>query len=58
MQYLALKPRIGNEKMSEYKHGEMDITTQTETYNGFISIVIKWAIGLTLLAIFLAIFRT
>lgn len=44
--------------MAEHKHGEMDITTQTATYDGFVSVVIKIVIACIVLAVFLAIFRT
>ena len=44
--------------MAEYKHGEMDITTQSATFDGFVSFAKKFVIGLIFLAIFLAIFRT
>lgn len=30
--------------MAEYKHGEMDITTQQKTFDGFIKFVI-WTVG-------------
>ena len=29
--------------MAEYKHGEMDITVQKKTFDGFISFV-KWSV--------------
>ena len=44
--------------MADYKHGDMDITTQTATFDGFISFVIKFVIACIVLAVFLAIFRT
>ena len=44
--------------MADYKHGEMDITAQTATYNGFISFGIKCIVACIALAVFLAIFRT
>jgi hypothetical protein len=30
--------------MSDYKHGEMDISVQEKTFNGFISMVTKGSI--------------
>lgn len=44
--------------MAEHKHGEMDITTQTATYDGFIKFSTKFVIACIALAVFLAIFRT
>lgn len=44
--------------MADYKHGEMDIKTQTATFDGFMSIAVKFVIGCIVLAVFLAIFRT
>jgi len=44
--------------MADYKHGEMDINTQTATFDGFVTFVKRFVIGLIFLAIFLAIFRT
>jgi len=43
--------------MAEYKHGEMDTTAQTDTYNGFIKISVRFVIACIVLAVFLAIFR-
>lgn len=44
--------------MADYKHGEMDITTQTATFDGFVSFVTKCIVACILLAVFLAVFRT
>lgn len=44
--------------MADFKHGEMDITTQTDTFNGFVSFTTKCVIACIVLAVFLAIFRT
>lgn len=44
--------------MAEYKHGEMDISEQTATYDGFIKISTRFVIACIALAVFLAIFRT
>lgn len=44
--------------MAEHKHGEMDITTQTKTFEGFISAT-KWVtIVLLVLLVWMAIFIT
>ena len=44
--------------MADYKHGDMDITTQTETFNAFIRFTTKFVIACVVLAVFLAVFRT
>ena len=41
--------------MAEYKPGEMDISVQEKTFNGFISMVTKGAIISILILIFLAL---
>ncbi len=41
--------------MAEYKHGEMDITTQEKTFEGFMSMTTKAAIGIIVFLIFLAL---
>ena len=41
--------------MAEYKHGEMDITTQEKTFEGFMSLTTKAAIGIIVFLIFLAL---
>jgi len=41
--------------MSDYKHGEMDITAQEKAFNGFISMVTKGAILCILVLIFMAL---
>ncbi|MGD9864287.1 MAG: aa3-type cytochrome c oxidase subunit IV [Pseudodonghicola sp.] len=44
--------------MAEYKHGEMDISTQTKTFEGFVKFV-TWSVGfLIVLAVFMAVFLT
>lgn len=44
--------------MAEHKHGEMDITTQTKTFEGFINFT-KWVtIVLLVLLVWMAIFIT
>ena len=44
--------------MAEYKHGEMDTSAQTATFNGFVSFATKFVIACIVLLVFLAIFRT
>jgi aa3 type cytochrome c oxidase subunit IV len=44
--------------MADHKHGEMDITTQTATFNGFIGFTKKFVIAFVVLMVFLVIFRT
>lgn len=42
--------------MAEHKNGEMDITTQTETFNGFMKFT-TWSVVVILgVLVFLAIF--
>ncbi|HCP80722.1 MAG TPA: aa3-type cytochrome c oxidase subunit IV [Octadecabacter sp.] len=41
--------------MAEYKHGEMDISVQEKTFEGFMSMVTKGAIISILLLIFIAL---
>lgn len=44
--------------MSEYKHGEMDITEQEKTFAGFIKVSI-WVVVISFaILIFLAIFNS
>lgn len=50
--------RMGRLNMAEFKHGEMDITTQTDTFDGFISFVTKSVVFLLALTVFMAIFLT
>jgi Bacterial aa3 type cytochrome c oxidase subunit IV len=44
--------------MADHKHGEMDITEQTATYNGFIKFTTRSAYVLIGLAVFLAVFAS
>lgn len=44
--------------MADHKHGEMDITVQEETFNGFIKMAMRVAIASILILIFLAIFNS
>ena len=41
--------------MSEYKHGEMDITTQKETFSRFISVGVWSCVVIAIALLFLAI---
>jgi len=41
--------------MAEHKHGEMDITAQEKTFDGFMSMATKSAIGIIIFLIFLAL---
>ncbi|MCB1341179.1 MAG: aa3-type cytochrome c oxidase subunit IV [Pseudooceanicola sp.] len=44
--------------MAEHKHGEMEITTQTDTFNGFMTFVTRAVILILLLVVWMAIFIT
>lgn len=44
--------------MADYKHGEMDITVQTDTFNGFVRFVTKFVVFLLILLVFMAVFTT
>lgn len=44
--------------MADYKHGEMDVTTQEKTFHGFVIWVRNVAIVSILVLIFLAIFNS
>lgn len=44
--------------MAEYTHGEMNITEQTKTYDGFTGFATRCGIACIALAVFLAIFHT
>ena len=41
--------------MAEHKHGEMDITVQEKTFEGFMSMTTKATIGIIVFLIFLAL---
>ncbi len=41
--------------MADHKHGEMDITVQENTFDGFMSIVTKSAIAIIVALILLAL---
>ena len=42
--------------MADYKHGEMDIQTQTETFEGFMKFVTWTVVVIVGVLLFLAIF--
>ncbi|MFV0513846.1 MAG: aa3-type cytochrome c oxidase subunit IV [Jhaorihella sp.] len=44
--------------MADYKHGEMDITAQTETFNGFVRFMTRSVIAILAVLVFMAIFFT
>ena len=44
--------------MADYKHGEMKISTQTETFDGFIKFVTWSVVVIFLILIFMAIFAS
>ena len=44
--------------MSDHKHGEMDITTQEDTFNGFVVWVKNVTILCIVVLIFLAVFNS
>ena len=41
--------------MAEHKHGEMDISVQEKTFDGFMNMVTKTTIGIIVLLVFLAL---
>ncbi|MGV6803483.1 MAG: aa3-type cytochrome c oxidase subunit IV [Ruegeria sp.] len=44
--------------MADYKHGDMDITVQTKTFNGFVKFV-TWSVAvICFLLLFLAVFAS
>ncbi|WP_323765657.1 aa3-type cytochrome c oxidase subunit IV [Marinovum sp.] len=44
--------------MADHKHGEMDITVQEETFNGFVKATIRVVVASILILLFLAIFNS
>jgi hypothetical protein len=44
--------------MAKYKHGEMSVTAQEETFNGFLRWAIRVASASIAILIFLAIFNS
>ena len=54
-----LNTRTGNLRlMAEHKHGEMDITVQTKTFNGFIKATTWCVVAIAFLCLFLAVFAS
>ena len=41
--------------MADHKHGEMDITVQEKTFDGFMKMVTRGAIAIIIFLIFLAL---
>ncbi|GGH35165.1 aa3 type cytochrome c oxidase subunit IV [Cribrihabitans marinus] len=44
--------------MADHKHGEMDITTQTETFDGFVKYMVRAVIAIFVVLLFLAVFAS
>lgn len=44
--------------MADHKHGEMDITVQEETFNGFVTATIRVVIVCIAVLLFLAVFNS
>ncbi|MBE9638330.1 aa3-type cytochrome c oxidase subunit IV [Salipiger mangrovisoli] len=44
--------------MADYKPGSMDITTQEQTFNGFIKFVIRTVYVIIAILLFLAVFNS
>ena len=44
--------------MAEHKHGEMDITSQTATFDGFMRFVVRTVVFILVLVVLMAIFIT
>lgn len=44
--------------MAEHKHGEMDITVQEKTFNGFIKATSYGAVAVVFILIILAVFSS
>jgi len=49
------KDQKGITDMAEHKHGEMDISVQEKTFEGFISMTTKATIVILLILVFLAL---
>lgn len=49
------KTQTGTHIMAEHKHGEMDITVQEKTFNGFIRMVSRTAIVIVVALILLSL---
>ena len=46
------------EHETEHKHGEMDITVQEETFEGFIRFTVNTVVGILVFLVFLALIGT
>nr|WP_170614361.1 aa3-type cytochrome c oxidase subunit IV [uncultured Ruegeria sp.] len=44
--------------MAEHKHGEMDITVQTKTFEGFVKATVWCCVAIAFLGLFLAVFAS
>ncbi|MDW3224962.1 MAG: aa3-type cytochrome c oxidase subunit IV [Paracoccaceae bacterium] len=44
--------------MADHKHGDMDVTDQEKTFNGFMSWTTRIVIGIIVLFVWMAIFIT
>ena len=44
--------------MAEHKHGEMDISVQEKTFEGFVNFTIKSVIVILAIVVFLAVFNS
>ena len=44
--------------MAEHKHGEMDISVQEKTFEGFVNFTIKTVIVILAIVVFLAVFNS
>lgn len=44
--------------MADHKHGDMDITTQEKTFDGFMTWTTRVVIGIIVLFVWMAIFAT
>ncbi len=54
-----INTRTGNLRlMAEHKHGEMDITVQTKTFEGFIKATVWCCVAIAILAFLLALYAS
>lgn len=44
--------------MSDHKHGEMDISEQQKTFDGFIGLATKAVVAIVVVLVLLALFKT
>ena len=58
MRYATPKTRNGIRTMADHKHGEMDISVQEKTFEGFMKWVTWAVVVILLLIIWMAIFIT